>query len=380
MESIFYTIGIYLKSFPSPEMGVATLKKQPLSELHGQGGKFIRAYCEDAKNLLNAVKNNRIPIDNYAYNYTLENGIPDFFASYNIEFAAHETPGSIDYPLSNDKMELSGIEYICDYLQKLYLENQFCSNFTRNDLVYLLRGYDEHYQELLINIFGLVLTNAIGCIWTDKTTFQLNIKPPDIKVLQQKFVSKRKDELDLMLQYAASRLLGENSPSNVILQKHVTATLSDLSPKLIHALENNRLESMFIRLKENPDQPVMQFEDGIKIEDELFRTITDEIRQCRFVSDKIAIIQREIHSIADLVDILEGYCIFDDEYYEIFRSLRDTELALLSKKLPTHVIDSEFHFTENEKDWINRLTCFIDEIDISRRNRIRELAEKISIP
>ena len=39
--------------------------------------------------------------------------------------------------------------------------------------------------------------------------------------------------------------------------------------------------------------------------------IADEIRVCRYVSDKIAIIQRELHSIIDLIDILEGDCILD---------------------------------------------------------------------
>lgn len=57
---------------------------------------------------------------------------------------------------------------------------------------------------------------------------------------------------------------------------------------------------------EDHTQPVFQFEDGEKLDDESFRTIADEIRECRYVSDKISIIQRDIHSITDLVDILEG--------------------------------------------------------------------------
>lgn len=377
MESIFYTIGIYLKSMPSPEMGLTALKQQPLSELHSHGKKLIRANFEGARKLFQAVENSRIPTDNHAYNDTIQNGIPEFFSSYDIDFAAHETPAPIDYPVSNDKMELTGIEYICGYLQKLHLENQFCSNFAKHDLDCLLRGYDDRYQDLLINIFGLALTNAVGCIWADKNTLQLNIEPSDIRYWQQKLANIPKDELESMLQHAATRLMKENKISDVLLQKHITAAVRDLSPKLIDALENNRLESVFVSLREDHTQPLMQFADGEKMDDELFRTIIDEIRQCRFVSDKIAIIQREIHSLTDLIDILEGYCVFDDEFYAIFGSLGDSELALLVKKLPTHIIDSEFHFTENEKEWQSKLDSYFTEIDVSRRKRIRELADKI---
>ena len=112
------------------------------------------------------------------------------------------------------------------------------------------------------------------------------------------------------------------------------------------------------------------------MKDELFRSVADEIRECRYISDKIAIIQRELHSITDLVDILEGYCIFDGEFTELYHSLGDMELALLSKRLPTHMIDSDFHFTENEKEWKNRLNYYLEEIDFTRRESIRELAEK----
>ena len=114
------------------------------------------------------------------------------------------------------------------------------------------------------------------------------------------------------------------------------------------------------------------------MDDELFRSITEQIKECRYVSDKIAIIKRKIHSTIDLIDILEGYCIFDDEFSEIFKSLGDMELALLLKKVPTYTIDSSYHFTENEKEWHNRLNCFLKEIDLKRQKNIRQLSEKIN--
>ena len=55
--------------------------------------------------------NHGIKTENYAYNDTVGYGIPLFFKEYKSEFEAHNTPGSIDYPLFQDKMELVGVEY-----------------------------------------------------------------------------------------------------------------------------------------------------------------------------------------------------------------------------------------------------------------------------
>ena len=375
LQSIFYSIGIYLKSFPDPDMSIAVLKQKPLPELYQQGKKLIEIQLDSTKQLFYEIQNDHLITDNRAYNDTLLDGIPGFFPAYDVDFAAHDTPASIDYPLSDDKMDLVGVEYISSYLQKLFLENEFCKNFPVHDIHCLLRGYDDHYQDLLINIFELVLTNAVGS-WLANKSVQLRVLPLDRQYLQDKLTNLSRDILNKMLQDTSTQIIKVLDISNKLLQEHIAWTVMALSTKLKHALDNNRLESLFVSLKEDNSQTVFQFEDGEKMKDELFRSVADEIRECRYISDKIAIIQRELHSITDLVDILEGYCIFDDEFTEIYQSLGDMELALLSRRLPTHVIDSDFHFTENEKEWKNRLNYYLEEIDFTRRESIRELAEK----
>jgi len=379
MQSIFYNIGVYLKSFPDPDMSLEAIKQKPLLELHRHGRKLAEKQIKSAVELLGAIRNDSIVTDNCAYNDTIENGISVFFSAYNADFAAHDTPASIDYPLSNDKMDLVGIEYIYNYLQKLFLENRFCKNFTGHDIHCLLRGYDDRYQDLLINIFGIVLTNAVGSVLAGKSAFQLNIEQIDRQYLQQKLANLSKEKLDTRLQEASTQVCKELGISDEPLHEHVAATVMSLSAGLKRALENDRLESIFISFKQNLSQPLILFEDGVQMNDELFRSITDEIRECRYVSDKIVIIRREIHSIIDLIDLLEGYSIFDDEYTEIFQSLGDMELALLMKKSPAYMTDPDFLFEEDEKEWQSMLSCFFNELDSTRRESIRELAGKINL-
>ncbi|MGV8983145.1 DUF6179 domain-containing protein [Clostridium sp.] len=379
LQSIFYSIGIYLKSFQDTDRSLEVLKQKPIIESYQNGKIIIEALFSSTKEMLYEVQNNIIITDNIAYNDTIKKGIQIFFSSYDVEFAAQDTPGSIDYPLGNDKMELVGIEYISSYLERLSFENEFCNNFTDSDIHCLLRGYDQHYKELLINIFGLVLTNLVGSLLVNKNTLKLNIQPADREYLQEKLANVKKDNLNTMLQDISVQLCKQFNILERSLQKYVAATVMDLSDRLKNAIENNQLETIFISLKENYTQSSFQFEDGMKMNDELFRSIASEIRECRFAGDKITIIKREIHSIIDLIDILEGECIFDNELYEVFKSLGDMELALLLKEVLSYMIGSNYLFIEDEKEWHKKFNCFLKEIDLTRSENIRELSEKINL-
>jgi hypothetical protein len=130
-ESVFYTIGFYLKSFSDLNLALKIIKENSLLQLYKRGRKLVEIQFYKAKQLFTTIQGNCPVINNYAYNATIEKGIPLFFATYDLNFAAHETPGSIDYPVSNDQMELVGIEYISGYLKKLFWENRFCQKFSK---------------------------------------------------------------------------------------------------------------------------------------------------------------------------------------------------------------------------------------------------------
>lgn len=87
------------------------------------GRKQIRKDVKKAKHILDTIKNNLIKTKNHAYNDTIKHGISMFFSNYNVDERAHETPGSIDYPVSGTETGLVGIEYMTRYLKKLYFEN-----------------------------------------------------------------------------------------------------------------------------------------------------------------------------------------------------------------------------------------------------------------
>lgn len=375
MLSIFYCIGIYLKSLKDADSCIIELRGRSIEDLFDKGRSLIDGKVKASKELLDAVRKNCLDTNNVAYNGTIGEGMTSFFSLYNADFDAHDKIILIDYPLCNDKMNLVGVECIYSYLYKLLLENQFCSNYSSEAIHHVLHGYNEHYEELLINIFERILTNALGKILAGKTAEELNIYSKELQYLQHKLEKQSADQLEVLLEEATEKLFKELNIINTDLRQYISSAIRNISQNLYNALKNKRLETVFISYKESSNIQTLQFEDGLKMDDELFRKIADEIRECRFVSDKTALIQKNIHSIIDLIDIFEGTCIFDEEFYYVFSTLGDMELSLLLK---TITINKEAD-TEYEEEWQNKLIRYVDEINLNRGKQIKLLCDTIKI-
>lgn len=379
LQSALYKIGLYLKTLPDTDAGVLMLKNTRLSELFDQSKRLVKKQVIEAKLLYKAVQKNRIQAGTLAYNDTIDHAISEFFTSYDIEFGAHETMASIDYPLCFDQMNTVGIEYIGGYLKKLYVENMFCQKFSNSEISALLNSYDKNYQDLLINIYDLILTNSVGMILLNQSAFHIMLTAGDLTELQQKLSSLSKAELDNALKKAGNLLFKELNITNLFLREYIENTLKKLSAKLQDALQKQRLAFLFVQQKDIETQTEIAFNDGGKLDDELFRKITEDIRNCSLVSEKIAIIENEVHSVMDLVDILEADCIFEDEFTEVFRSLDDFELALLIQRLPSYHFDEDLDAekNENESEWQSQLVVFLRLLNDDRLKAIRELSKRI---
>lgn len=380
MLSIFYGIGIFLKSAPDVDESIKLIKQKPICELYKSGRLLIDSQMKNARELFAAVKQSRIDTEHKAYNDTLDTGIEPFFSSYNADFAAHDVSGaSIDYPLSNDKMNLVGVEYMLSYLQKLLYENQFCQKFSSERIHSLLWGYDKNYEDLLINIYEQVLMNALGCILNNKSALLLDVDPQDRQYLQQSLMRLAKDEIEILFINTAPKLFEQLDITDKELQQYIFLTIQNVSARIKNALEICQLETIFVSLKDSTSELPLNFNDGTKMEDSLFRKITVEIRECRFVSDKIAIIKNNTKSMIDFVDILEGECIFEGEYDKIYGSLGDAELSILLKRAMPTTEDMNFRVLENEKVWERELFVYLEHIEVERKNRIIKLARATNL-
>ncbi|HOV26093.1 MAG TPA: DUF6179 domain-containing protein [Pseudobacteroides sp.] len=386
MMSIIYTLDFYLKSLPSTDKCLDAIKSMKLMDIYSKGKELIKNEIEKTKRLLALIQKNKISTDNIAYNDTIES-LNEFPKKYNPMFAAHDSVVSIDYPLCIDRMDTCGVEYISIYLEKLYWENEFCRKFSPKSIAKLLNGYSNESNELLINIFKLVLANSLGSVLLKRSARDLKIDNDDCQSLQHSLINMSLKDYESEIRSSVVKIIDELEIESEFLTKYIFETVDSISERIKELLKLNKLSNIFIAMKDNTDGTDIKFEDGKKMDDEMFRKVTEEIRSCRFVSDKLKIIWQEVHSFIDLVDILGADCIFENEFNELFSSFGNMELAMLLNELPSNKIsgyrhlsikDFDLHLSESEKEWHAAFSAYLNSLNSARMKEIIEISNKLA--
>lgn len=377
MLSVCYTLGLFLKHQSTIKESINLIKEKELKYLFAEGERLLKIKVDECFGLLDAARETRLKTENYAYIDTIDYGIPLFFKAYDIRFASHETPGSIDYPLAIDVANLIGVEYIEEYLNKIILENKFCSYFDAAEIEALLKGFNKSYSHMLINIFQLVLTNCLGRILIGQEGRSLDITEGDRVYLVSIMENLSQRDLEGLFFMAAEKLCQELSIQDREFVEYIDKTVSKIMPEIRRNIETNTLENIFISLSKSENN-VIKYVDGDNVSNSRFRRITEEIRDCSRVEDKIEIIREEFHSFRDLVDVLSADCIFDDEFIDIFKALDDFELALLIKATSDDNALEIDYGTESEKEWCEKFNEYLESLDDRKREEITRMSQGIS--
>lgn len=247
LESIFFTLGVRLKTFDSPDRAVEALEKEGVIRLYQGGLQQIRQSITWAKNLHASILENLVSTKNVFYRSTIDDGMKGFFKLYDPDFSAQEIHITADYPVYPKMETLRGIEFIQRYLECIYYENLFCSRFSSEDIHRLLSGYgyDQHYEELLFNIYEPVLAAALGGVLTGLDFRRLEMNPSGIELLSAQFHEKTGEEILQILKEAAEELR-----TRMKLYEPLFSYLSESLPKLASstalAVRLKTLERVFL--------------------------------------------------------------------------------------------------------------------------------------
>ncbi|MFT8316005.1 MAG: DUF6179 domain-containing protein [Clostridium sp.] len=372
LQCIDYTIGIYLKTFDNIEGIIKELEESRLSRMLKEGQDLISEKILDSKELLQKINESKLKVDNYSYNDTIDYGIPLFFKRYNDFFAAHENPGSIDYQLCIDNMNYVGIEYIYNYLKILSLENDFCNNFPISEINKLLKGYDKKCELLLINIFEVLLINCLGVIICGKDLKSINISSLDRTYIKNKLEKLSLEELQKeLLKYAKVCWKSLRIKDEALISYIEKSTLK-VAALINQGIKLNRLETVFISFNEDNRDETIYYNDGEMMENSEFKKLSEEIRECSLVEDKISLIKNSIKSLEDLVDMLSADCLFGEEYIMYFKSLSQMEIVLLDKYMEELGLENVC-----EEEWYGEFNKYIFSLSEKERTLIKELKERV---
>ncbi|MCR4436664.1 MAG: DUF6179 domain-containing protein [Clostridiales bacterium] len=333
LDSIMFTIGVWLKTYHNPDEAVATVQKDGMYALYQNGRERIDRLIKSTKILHSSIVGNLVQTENVFYRSTIVDGIKGFFKLYYPEFAAQEIHITADYLVHHPMERLLGIEFIQKYLECIYYENLFCAQFSAEDVHHLLCGYDEHYEQLLFNIYEPVLSAAIGCILSSRDVHRLEMAPSSIKILCDLFCGKTRTEILKILMEAVGQL-SELMDLTEPLKRYLSGSLPQIAAAIENAVLLQTLDRVFILPKYPENNPKLIVSFGEKMDDEKYRKVLEEIMQCRYLADKKALIKSEIHSLADLEDILLDAELYKEETLDILSELSPAEIAALVKKHP----------------------------------------------
>lgn len=338
LNSIYYSIDAYMKSLHNVEEGIAYLKFKSIKEAYEKGIGIIVSCVEEARALFTEMMKNKLSIPLRAYNDTIDTALPDFFKKYDIMFNAHDTMADIDYPLVFDDTDVKGIFYIKQYLEKLNMETQFCSVFSNKEIVKVLKNYGRicgvNYTEPLVNIFELMINNAILTEMAGNDFNTLWISKFQQDILYQRLSSLSPGEISTLTDDTVEKVLEDCGICSNKLKEYVDKYKSVFIVRLINAMENHSLDKLILVTDEKKQGGKgIIFDEGERMNDADFRAVIAKIMKCMKTQDKVDIIISSVHSVGDLVDVMEGDCLYKDEYYCLFNTLSDLELALIGVKV-----------------------------------------------
>ena len=249
MESNLYTIGVYLKKF-IPDEAIQKIKTMPMTQMYREGRKEIEKKIEVSRVLYQKVLANKIVTQNSTYNDTVIGGIKGFFKIYDPDFEANHIKITADYPLYHNVIgELDGIELMQTYLSCLYYENEFCNLFSQDKIHALLYSYSPDFQDLLINIFQVIVTEAIGIVLAGENVYDLTISNKGLQQVYQKLVKQPKEEVDKIIQNAYEELKKTLLKNKSELQKYIQEDITKVQLEIYNAVTTNTLKQVFFTNK-----------------------------------------------------------------------------------------------------------------------------------
>ena len=376
MLSVLYCMDAYTGSLSGPGEALETISSRSIEDIYRSGRDISKKQLDECAQLHRKICSELLDIDIIAYQTTINEGIQDFLDNYDIDFAAHDIPGSIDYPLLFDDMKVQGVFYIWRYLKHLELENSFCRLFAIKDIQRLLFNYGQVYQidckEALINIFEIVLTNAQFSVLLGKGAAELHITPFHYEHIIRELKDLDREEFKFRLRQAADRLLEELGIKGPLLREYILRFQDVILPRALAARDNDCLDNVVVLERYTDNTPDIIYDTGSSLDNDSFRLLLEEVGECTVPADRIQMIISRIQSLGDFIDILEADCLYDQDYQILFSRLGELELSMLAKIIFIEEIRAEGeHFSllssavqyRFDREWQNQYCLFIQDLD-----------------
>lgn len=171
IKSIDYTIDHGLLYY---EHTLPALQHVPISKLYEQGRVEIEQRIHTIHTLQEELISHPLPFFNERYLSIFNQQLPAFLIPYEKTqkyYNAYQCLEDFDYPLLdglaliNNNYNLKGIDFVLEYMERLWLEQSFCLHFSTSDIAAFIERYeiqkDVKVDMLGVNVCEILLTQHL---------------------------------------------------------------------------------------------------------------------------------------------------------------------------------------------------------------------------
>lgn len=293
-----------------------------MEDILSYGMTAVYGCIANAKKLLDAVKETRVDIQHRLYQKTILEEVTEFFDQYDPEFAAqllHITPA---YPLAVEVTKLQGIEYMYEYLFRLYLENQFVQKFDLHAVKELISNHSEG------NVYEQVLCNAISLQLIGKEVDSLILTQEDCKTVTTLLGKLSIARTQILFEERSETLLNLLDLNHSDMIVYTKESAKHISKRVTKAIRENTLSYLY-RIGENSE--IKADFEGNRLDQSELDEVRREMKKLSDLQDKLSLLKERIHNLNDLVVVMED-AFAGEEYESVLALLLPSELELLLKR------------------------------------------------
>lgn len=327
LDSVFYTLGIVLKGFPTPDAALQALKSRSLAVLLTEGQDGIRRRVTAARARHRRLVDALFETENVFYRTTAADGIRGFFRLYRPALFANETHITADYPPLLPIAGLCGIEFIERYLACLMAENRFLRCFQPKQVHLLLCALPEDYRKTPMNLCLPVLTAALCC--------ELTGQPPHTLACGREALARllggKSGAQNAWLLYGAFAPLCAALGISPRVRAYLRRVIPQIAAALTRAAQNGTLDAAVLY----PSAlPALTLSDSARMEDRTYAALLAALAACGDAAEKAELLKSCVRSRGDLLDVLHDAEWSSDDLAVLLAALSPASVAALCAVCP----------------------------------------------
>lgn len=210
-------------------------------EAYENGYRFVVDKIKKANAIYNDIIIDFKSYGNRAYYDTVAKGIREFFRWYDPRLKPMDHIILMDYNVLEPLHDFEGIDLIYRYLICIRMEQKFLKQFPEEYIREVLIHYHCDYDELLINICGIILKRVLVNMLIGTKLEKVNFETTDYEKLTVRIHSLDKEDLETELIFHLQRLINSIYSEDLELYSYLSNEIQNIATELRNGASNNSL-------------------------------------------------------------------------------------------------------------------------------------------